>query len=398
MSVSLIGIKSVQQELIPTMANWRGGWDANTAYFYGDIVQGTDNNGYACMVPNTGNDPVGGALPTPWVALASSGASGGMNFTTVWSGSTSYIAEDVVLGANGATYIALSNNSNVNPVVDVSGAMPGVSGSKWSRLSGANVITSWSGSSQYGVGDMVQATLPNAQVALFQSLVPNSNSQPAVGNSNWLPVSDEPGSAMSYIGTWSNSVAYDKQDVVDLSGFAFVSRVNNNSNVAPSLSGTNANWVALSGSNSIPEIHFKTSQPNNNYCAPNGIASNTWSNILTFPNTAQSGETGTFVLNSHFGIGGSNQGTWTLQVSDVSGAVPSGNAFFSTPASGSNAYGGLTPLSGTMNYSFSSAPATLFVNVSFGNDNGGATYTPGATATGYSYTNTITPTLFIADP
>ena len=396
MSLSGLSDKSVQQQLVPTMANWRGAWDISGQYFYGDIVQGSDNNGYVAMVYNIGNDPVGGALPSPWLSLAQSGASGGMNYANaVWNGATNYPSEDVVRGANGATYVATAPSAGVNPVIDVSGALPAVSGSKWARLSGANVVVPWNGSTQYGVGDMVQATQPNGQIGLFQAVAPNSNSTPTTANSNWVGLADEIGSSMSYIGDWSGSVSYDKQDVVSYSGYGWVSQSNANSNNTPSFTASNY-WVPMAGVGSVVQVHHKEVAPASNaFFLTSNYTPGTWETIFTIPNTAGATESGAFTLNGVFGLTASNADTARFTVSDLSNNAPSSNAVFSYPLASPIVNGSLQSISGTANYQFSNAPATLYIN--FSADQAHNAYALSSN-TYYSYTNTITPVQFIADP
>jgi hypothetical protein len=298
------------------------------------------------------------------------------------------------MGANGASYIAKSGNSNVNPVSDV----VDVSGTEWVRLSGANVVKQWSGSVQYGVGDMVQAVQPNGQSATFQCVVPNSNSQPSLANANWLGVADEIGSSMSFVGGWSNATTYDRQDVVSYLGYGWVSQSNANSNNTPAFGSSNF-WVPLGGSESITEVHHKAVAPGSNvFYLQSNVGSNTWTPLLSFPNTAVNGEQGTFVFNSVFSIGGSNATTATIQVSDLSGAVPSSNAVYSIASTATAGAGANFHPSGTMTYAFSNAPNTLWLNL-LSPDQDMTAYTPGAySGQYYEYTNTIVPVQFVNDP
>lgn len=404
MSLSSLSKIPTQQSLLPNMMNFKGIWSPSAYYEKNDVVQGTDNNAYVAQVGNANQDPVGGSLPSPWLALSSSGASGGMNFLADWNASATYGAEDMVRGTNGAIYIATQTNSNVNPIGDVNGGAVGV-GANWTRLSGANQPVLWNNTDYYGVGDLVYANLPNGQTAVWTCGVPNSNTPPATGGLAWLPLADAPGTSMSYLGGWGLSNVYDTQDVVSFGGFCYVSTQNTNQGNSPASSPSY--WTPFAGSNSITQTRYKSASPSSNaFClqglTPSGVAPFGYVNILTLPVGTGAGVNGSFSIAGSFGTGGSNTNTDNgFQVSDVPAGAPSSNCRFSEIGRFQNQVSGTTPVSVDLNYSFSNVPASnLYLNYINGSTNTLYNYALPFPSyqTSYDYANVITPSTFVADP
>jgi hypothetical protein len=109
MSVSIIGIKSVQEELIPTMMNNRGSWDTNTAYARNDVVVSPLGRYAVAMVAQSGNNP-DTASPNPW--LVASGGGGGGNQTL------SFDVSGVALSISGGNTVSI----NAPQLLDISGS------------------------------------------------------------------------------------------------------------------------------------------------------------------------------------------------------------------------------------------------------------------------------------
>jgi hypothetical protein len=53
----MIGIRSVQDELLPDMMRWLGAWDIQKQYYHKDCVIGPDNTVYISLTDSTNKDP-----------------------------------------------------------------------------------------------------------------------------------------------------------------------------------------------------------------------------------------------------------------------------------------------------------------------------------------------------
>ena len=378
---------------------WRGVFANTVSYDYGDTVQGSDNNGYVCLLPCSGSayNPVGGVSSSGyWKGLSSNGASGG-NYLGAWSSSVSYGSGDVVIGSNNACYIGVTNSTNQNPVTNVTS---GAVGSYWARMSAANVVTTYSGSVQYGVGDQVFANSLSGVSTIWQCISPALGLAPNTNPSSWTQVTDNATTALNWLGVWDSAKTYGLNEVVTSLGVAWVSQNATNLNNAPSYTSFTY-WTPFAGSPSIVQLHTKTANGAGSFQIPTVYTVSSYVTVLTLPTAGASSAVlnGTLTLNGLLGASSTSSGnTVTFYVSDTTNAVPSGASLLNEPYVGFPisiaATSPVTPIDLTIPYRFSSTPANIYlVFVSAGVTTGG-----NSAQQTYTYTNAITPAQLITDP
>lgn len=377
---------------------WRGVFANATSYDYGDTVQGSDNNGYVCLLPCSGSayNPVGGVSSAGyWKGLSSSGSAGG-NYLGVWSSATTYGSGDVVIGSNGACYVGVTTSTNQNPLTNVAS---GAVGTYWARMSAANVVTTYSGATQYGVGDQVFANSLSGVSSIYQALQPSLGLAPNTNPASWLAVTDNATTALNWLGVWNSATTYGLNEVVTSLGVAWVSQNSANLNNAPSYTSFTY-WTPFAGLPSITQIHTKTANGAATFQIPTVYTPGTVVTLLTLPiGTASSAVlNGSFTLNGLLGASSASAGnTGTLYISDVTNAVPSGIALVNEPYTINISAAGVSPNSVvdiTVPYRFSTTPANLYLTfVSAGSTSGG-----NSTAQSYTYENVIMPAQLITDP
>jgi hypothetical protein len=108
MSLSSLGIKSVQQQLVPNMMNNRGVWNNTTYYYQNDAVLSPNNRYAVAMTPNVNNNP-DTASPNPW--LVATGGGGGNQTLT-------FDASNVLLSISGGNTISI----DAPQLLDISGS------------------------------------------------------------------------------------------------------------------------------------------------------------------------------------------------------------------------------------------------------------------------------------
>jgi hypothetical protein len=106
--MSLSALADNMNVYAPSALTYAGTWSATTNYVKNNVVVGSNGSAYVLqIVSNTGTDPVGAVLPSPWVALAGGGGGGGggnmnlnpLNDTSasgVWDANSGYAVGDVV--------------------------------------------------------------------------------------------------------------------------------------------------------------------------------------------------------------------------------------------------------------------------------------------------------------
>jgi len=378
---------------------WRGVFATYISYDYGDTVQGSDNNGYVCLLPCSGSayNPVGGVSSAGyWKGLSSSGSAGG-NYLGAWSSSVTYGSGDVVIGSNNACYVGVTTNTNQNPLLSVTS---GAVGTYWSRMSGANVVTTYSGAVQYGVGDQVFANSLSGVSTIWQCIAPALGLAPNTNPSSWTQVTDNATTALNWLGVYDSAKTYGLNEVVTYLGYAWVSQNSTNLNNTPSFTSFTY-WTPFSGTPSITQIRTKTANGGGSFQIPSVYTAGSYVTVLTLPTAGASSAVlnGVLTLNGLLGASSSAGGnTGTLYVSDTNNAVPSVASLINEPyvgfaisASGTSP---VSPIDLTIPYRFSSTPANIYlVFVSAGATSGGSSVTQT-----YTYVNTITPAQLITDP
>jgi len=180
----------------------------------------------------------------------------GMNWQGQWSAARSYGIKDAVFDG-GSAWIALQPNTNSEPATG---------NSNWSLLAqkgdqgapGQNGRTGPAGLTWQGQWSSTQSYTINDAVfdggSAWIALQPNTNSEPATGNSNWSLLAQKgdqgaPGqngqtgpAGLTWQGQWSSTQSYAINDAVFDGGSAWIAlQPNTNSEPAPS----NANWSLL---------------------------------------------------------------------------------------------------------------------------------------------------------
>jgi len=356
-------------------------------------------------------------LQVPAMALANGGGGAGpgpdpgtnnMNYKGLWAAGTLYAEENVVLGSNGSQYIALVGSTGVDPVTDIAS---GQSSTNWARLAADSVVSTWSGTVQYGVGDLVINPSTDGVPTLWQCVAPTLGTVPVPGNANYRLIADAAGASMNYLGAWSGTDAathtYALNDVVSYLDVAWVSLENNNFNNQPSFT-TNVHWQPLGGPGSNNVVHTKTTPPAaGGFALTANAGTGAASTVLTLPASAQNGEFGTFSINFSglgYTIGATGLTTGiNFFISDTLNGVNSGAAVLSTTAflplvaaAGTTGLYNAT-FSFTLQYAYNTSPANLYLNFQIPGVGTMAAY-GGAASTYYSYANFSTAAQIITDP
>ncbi|QIG76741.1 concanavalin A-like lectin/glucanase protein [Rhizobium phage RHph_Y52] len=140
----------------PRGLRWRGDWSNATAYDEDDAVS-YNGASYIALVDNTNVTPVAGAT---WGSLAARGATGltGVNPRGTYSGATAYAISDAVL-YNGSTYVAIAATTGNAPPTP-----PTTSNTWWQLLA-------LKGTDGTGTGDVVgPAGVVDGNAAMFNGV------------------------------------------------------------------------------------------------------------------------------------------------------------------------------------------------------------------------------------
>ncbi|QIG67840.1 concanavalin A-like lectin/glucanase protein [Rhizobium phage RHph_Y60] len=140
----------------PRGLRWRGDWSNATAYDEDDAVS-YNGASYIALVDNTNVTPVAGAT---WGSLAARGATGltGVNPRGTYSGATAYTISDAVL-YNGSTYVAIAATTGNAPPTP-----PATSNTWWQLLA-------LKGTDGTGTGDVVgPAGVVDGNAAMFNGV------------------------------------------------------------------------------------------------------------------------------------------------------------------------------------------------------------------------------------
>jgi hypothetical protein len=204
--------------------NWRGNWNASTAYEIDDIVK-FGGNTYVCVVNHTSaaseaafytNDLA--ASPTRWNVHVP-----GNEVKGTWAATRFYKLNDLVTYGN-TIYVCTTQHTSESTF----------DATKFSvYLDGLKFENNWSSSIEYQQGDIVAYG-----GYTYTAKTINTNVVPSSSSADWgLLVT-----GLSPVGAWSGATAYKPGDVAQYGGYLYVA-IASNTNVKPSSDVTK--WIFL---------------------------------------------------------------------------------------------------------------------------------------------------------
>lgn len=215
---------------------FRGAWAASTAYAVGDVVT---NGGQTYEVTTAHTSP--GSFSTTNLALWAAKGTDGASFTYrgAWAGSTAYAVNDVVTNG-GQAYIVTTAHTSPSSFSTTNLSLlaaKGTDGANGADGTGFSYRGAWAASTAYLVRDVVTY---NGQTYIVLTGFTSSSSFDATNLMIWAAS----GQGLTIKGAWAASTAYAVNDVVTVSGSAYVCLTAHTS--SSTFPGIGSNWALLS--------------------------------------------------------------------------------------------------------------------------------------------------------
>jgi hypothetical protein len=199
-----------------------GTWDTSTTYKVNQIAT-FNGSTYIAITAHSATQPTSTGQ-TDWAVIAEA-----FKFEGAWDVSTTYQTNDIAT-FSGSTYIAL---------VDHTGTEPEVGGNaSWAVFAGGfQYEGAWDVSIAYHVNDIVAFNGSS-----YIAIVAHTGTQPtSTGQTDWATIAE----SFKFEGAWDISTAYHTNDITTFSGSTYISLVDH-TGVQPLISG-NASWAVFAG-------------------------------------------------------------------------------------------------------------------------------------------------------
>jgi len=191
--------------------NWKGAYNAGTAYAIGDAVS-YNGSSYIAIAATTGNSP---SNPTYWDILAEVGQAG-LVWRGAYSSSINYVPGNAV-SYQGSSYICIlqsinnvpTNGTYWNLLVEVGqNGQNGIAGLNWKGA--------YNGSTAYAVNDAV-----SYQGSSYICILTSTGNVPTNGT-YWDLIAEIGQGGLIWLGTYNNLTPYVPNDAVSYNGSSFV--------------------------------------------------------------------------------------------------------------------------------------------------------------------------------
>ena len=199
-----------------------GTWDTSTTYKVNQIAT-FNGSTYIAIVAHSATQPTATGQ-TDWAVIAEA-----FKFEGAWDVSTTYQTNDIAT-FSGSTYIA---------IVDHTGTEPEVGGNaSWAVFAGGfQYEGAWDVSIAYHVNDIVAFNGSS-----YIAIVAHTGTQPtSTGQTEWATIAE----SFKFEGAWDISTAYHTNDIATFSGSTYIALVDH-TGVQPLISG-NASWAVFAG-------------------------------------------------------------------------------------------------------------------------------------------------------
>ena len=228
--------------------NWRGAWDASTAYMENDIVE-DEGSAWIATAASTNSQPSGASMV--WDLYAQKGETGAagtvFRWRGAWNNAVAYAINDLVRN-DGSAWVAVAANTGSEPTSSNTNwnafAEGGSDGSDGAAGAGFVWQGEWNAATSYAVRDLVHHNR-----SAWIATAANSNSEPSGTSAQWdiyaeagergadgqrgpAGAAGSDGTGYTWRGAWDNSTTYVANDIVRHNGNSWVC-VNANTNSEP---------------------------------------------------------------------------------------------------------------------------------------------------------------------